>query len=105
MNYSRGLQPSCCSKAEYENENRKSWFNVKTKTPAEGMPVVILQMNGVYDPEAWTTDIAYFCDGSFYNLQLDPILGVLRKEHVSEPVEYWTQYITPCAAELKEGAV
>lgn len=71
----------------------KYWHNVKEDPPMEGKPVLILQTWG--EPKDYTTDIAYFCDGAFYYLELDPRLGVLRKTYVNEKVEYWADYIIP----------
>ena len=100
MNYSRGLQPSCCSKGEYEAENRKRWHSVKDNPPANGQCVVALHMNGTNDTDFWTTQIAYYCDGGFYCLEYDPTLGVLRKVYISEPVEYWSNYYTFSVEEI-----
>ena len=100
MNYSRGMQPSCTSKAEYEAQNRKRWKRVKETPPAEGAAVVILLTHGEQDSDFWTTEIAYYCDGQFYNLEYDPHLGILRKQHVSEPVEYWATWWTWSIDEL-----
>ena len=94
MNYSRGIQPSCCSKTEYENQNRKRWHSVKDNPPANGQCVVVLFMNGECDTDFWTTDIAYYCNGGFYCLEYDSTLGILRKTYVTEPVEYWSSYCT-----------
>lgn len=80
----------------------KHWISIKERTPTEGMPVVILDKNGEGDPDFWTTDIAYCCDGEFYTLELDPNLGVLRKMHVNYPVEYWSKYISWDITEIKE---
>jgi len=102
MNYSRGLQPSCCSKEQYEAENRKRWHSVKDNPPVNGQCVVVLFMNGERDTDFWTTDIGYYCDGCFYKLEYDPNLGVLRKIYVTEPVEYWSNYITYSPSELKD---
>ena len=71
------------------------WHKVKELPPVEGMPVIVLYKNNKPDKDCWTTDIAYYCDGEFYRLVLDPYLGVLRKELSQEPVEYWTEYIKP----------
>lgn len=100
MNYSRGLQPSCCSKGEYEAENRKRWHNVKDNPPADGQCVVVLFTNDTNDTDFWTTQIAYYCDGGFYCLEYDPTLGVLRKQYISEPVEYWSSYYTFSVEEI-----
>lgn len=102
MNYSRGLNPSCMSETAFKNMNLKKWKSVKDNTPPEGMPILILDHGSTNDPDFWVTDIAYYCDGGFYNLQLDPRLGVLRKEFVKEPVKYWAHYIVPSPAEIKE---
>ena len=93
MNYS--ADTTCMTKTEYENSVRKSWHSVKTDPPAEGRAVLILNTLGERDSQLWTTDIAYFCDGEFYYLELDPHLGILRKEHVDFNVEYWADYIVP----------
>ena len=57
------------------------WKHVSTNPPAEGQPVFITR-NG-------EKDVAYYNNGSFFFLEYDPHLGVLRKQHVSEKVEYW----------------
>lgn len=101
MNYSRGIQPSCISKTEYENMNRKHWHNVKEDPPVEGVPIVGLFMNGLNDPDAWVTDIVYYCDGMFYKLDIDPRLGILRKEYISDKVDYWSHYLAWDTCELK----
>lgn len=55
-----------------------------TEPPEEGIPVKIYCVGGC--------EVAYFCDGEFYNLRLDPRLGILRKEHVDKKVLCW-EYI------------
>ena len=102
MNYSRGVQPSCCSKAEFEAMNRKYWYKVKDNPPANGQCVVMLLMNGEGDPDFWTTDIGYYCNDGFYNLEYDYILGIMRKTYVTEPVEYWSNYIIHDTSEIKD---
>ncbi len=67
--------------------NNMLWTDINTTTPPEGIPVLILFTE---QSDAYASDVAYFCDGSFYNLKLDPNLGVLRKEHVNNAVKYWT---------------
>ena len=101
MNYSKGLNPSSMSNGEYEAENRRTWFSLKEHPPSNGKPVVVLHMNGELDPDFWTMDIAYFCNGEFYNLEYDPHLDILRKVFVTEPVEYWAEIVYPCRCELK----
>ena len=100
MNYTRGIQPSICTKEQYEAENRKHWYKLSDRKPYAGKPVAVLFMNNELDPQFWTTDIAYYCDGDFYCLEYDPHLGVLRKQFVSEPIEYWSEYYTFSADEL-----
>ena len=100
MNYSRGLQPSCCSREQYEAENRKRWHSMKDTPPANGQCVAILIMHGTKDTDFWTTQIAYYCDGDFFCLEYDDTLGVLRKVHINEPVEYWSSYYTFDTEEL-----
>lgn len=102
MIYSRGIVPESMSKLEYENSNRNHWHDLNKDKPSEGQCVVILHTNGNLDPDAWYTDIAYYCDGSFYCLELDPHLGVLRKEHINEKIRYWSTYIHYDVAEVKE---
>ena len=73
----------------WEETDVKHWNNLKDKTPAEGQCVVMLFMNGEKDRQFWTTEIGYYCDGAFYNLQYDPHTGVLRKMFVEDTVSYW----------------
>ena len=101
MNYTRGIQPSCCSKEQYEAENRKHWYKLPDQKPYEGKAVVVLNMNGTYDTDFWTTEIAYYCDEQFYFLEYDPHLGILRKQHYPYKVEYWADYFTFNPEEIK----
>lgn len=93
MNYSREVQPSCCSKEQYEAENRKHWYDILDNKPANGQCVVMLFMNGTKDPDFWTTDIGYYCNDGFYKLEYDPTLDVMRKIYVNKPVSYWSNYM------------
>jgi len=102
MNYSRGVQPSCCSKEQYEAENRKHWYKVKDNHPANGQCVAMLFMNGELDPDFWTTDIGYYCNDGFYKLEYDPTLDIMRKIYVNEPVKYWSNYYTFSTSEIKD---
>ena len=72
----------------------KYWNRVTETSPAEGMPVLVLHESSL------TPRIAYYCDRDFYSLEFDPVLGVMRKHFVSEPVKYWANYITPNTEEL-----
>lgn len=101
MNYSRGVQPSCCSKSEYEEQYRKHWRSVKETPPSNGQCVVVLFKNDDADPDFWTRDIAYYCNDGFYKLEYDPVLDIMRKVYVNEPVEYWANYYTYSTDELK----
>ena len=102
MNYSRGIQPSCCSKEQYEAENRKHWYKVEDNPPAEGQCVVVLHQYSSNDPDCWTTEIAYYCDEAFWNMEYDPNLGVMRKNYVGKDPEYWSNYIIHDPSELKD---
>lgn len=63
----------------------RDWKNLETNPPAEGKAVLILSGK---DPM-----VAYYCDGSFYYLEYDPHLGVLRKQHVSKTILKWAEII------------
>lgn len=69
----------------------KNWHNIREEQPLQGESVLIFEEIG----NDWTTDIAYYCDGSFYCLEYDPHTGVLRKTYINEPVKYWAKYIIP----------
>lgn len=71
------------------------WHNVKTEPPTEGEPVIGLSTFGKSNTADWITDIVYYCDHMFYKLSLDPTLGILRKEHIPDIVDYWTECISP----------
>lgn len=74
------------------NEN---WIPMHEKTPAEGKPLLIMLADGEGNPDLRTADIAYYCDGTFFKLELDPHLGVLRKQCVNGKVTHWAKYIIP----------
>ena len=78
----------------------KNWHKVKEFPPVEGSAVLVL-LKWKEDPESWTTEIAYYCDHGFYYLELDKMMGVLKKTYLDVPVEYWAKYIVPDTAELK----
>lgn len=65
------------------NLTNMDWKNIDTNPPAEGEAVFILRKNKPM--------IAYYCDGSFYYLEYDAHLGVLRKQHVSDTVIKWAE--------------
>ena len=77
------------------------WKSFKEFKPSTGQDVLVLHMNGEKDPDFWTTEVAYYCDGGFYYLEYDPNLGIMRKQFMTEPVDYWTQYLIPDMSELK----
>ena len=70
-----------------ENESRKRWLNVKEHPPIIGEPVLIRIEDEV--------NVAYFCDSNFYCLEYDPHLGILRKQCVTDTVQYWANLIVP----------
>ncbi len=80
----------------------KCWHNIEEEKPPEGLPVLVLEKWGCEDPDAWTTEVAYYCDGGFWNLSYDSNLGVMRKNFYGVHPEYWAQYIIPDPKELKE---
>jgi hypothetical protein len=78
----------------------KHWHSVKDCPPIDGQTVVVLFKNGTGDKDFWTESVATFCDGSFYCLEYDPHLGILRKQFVKEPTEYWSSYYTYSVDEI-----
>ncbi len=56
------------------------WHDLKKDPPVEGVAVMMSNKT-----------VGYYCDGEFYFLKYDPHLGVLRKEHVNDKIEYWTE--------------
>ena len=79
----------------------KYWQSVKDDPPPEGEPVLVLEKHYSEDPDYWTTEVAYFCDDAFWNLEYDPNLGIMRKNFYGQHPEYWAQYIVPSPKELK----
>lgn len=81
--------------------NIKHWQSIKTAKPAEGVPVVVLYTDNTLPVNAWLSDIAYYCDGGFYQLKLDKNLGVLRKCYVEKRIDYWSDYMVFDTTEIK----
>lgn len=72
----------------------RHWHLFEDVKPADGQTVVLCFSNGEVDKQFWTTDLATYCDGTFYKLEYDEHLGVLRKVPVHEKVLAWSSYLT-----------
>lgn len=64
------------------------WHNFAEHKPVSGIPVIV---TGKFDAGTSDRDIAYYFDGDFYKLGLDPVLGALRKQLIEYPVLQWTE--------------
>lgn len=67
------------------------WNKTSDMNPPRGKPVVVLTHTNKDDSKTLVSDIAYYCDGSYYALKLDPRLDILRKVCIPKP-EYWVDY-------------
>ena len=83
--------------------NVKRWFKVSEKKPYEGIAIMILDRHGYLDSDCWDPEVAYYCDGEFYQLEYDDVLRVLRKKRVNDNVEYWASVWYPPMDEIKES--
>ena len=60
--------------------------DVNKQRPEEGSAVLAV------NSKTQTKEVAFYCDGSFYTLRLDPVLGILRKTYIPDIV-YWTDLV------------
>jgi len=66
MNYSRGIQPSCCSKEEYYAKFCKHWYKLEDKKPFDGQCVMLMMSDGTNDHDFWSTTEAVYYAGNFF---------------------------------------
>lgn len=66
MNYSRGIQPSCCSRGEYYAQFRTHWNRMDKKKPSEGQCVMLMLSDGTNDHDFWFTTEAVYYNGYFF---------------------------------------
>ena len=72
------------------------WQKIKDNPPPVGIPVIVIDTHHETDTDWWTDDIVYYCDGSFWTLEYDNKLGIMRKTFFdAETPEYWTRYCPP----------
>ena len=78
------------------------WNNINEKHPPEGIPVIVALEAGHTDSSQIVPGIACYCDGGWYRLAYDNVLGTLRKQYVDWPIHYWTKCIMPDMTDVTE---